>query len=314
MDKLAGLHAFVAVVEAGSFSRAARARGLAPSSLTRLIDALEAELGTTLLNRSTRAITPTQAGQAYYEQAARLLEDLAAADAAVAGRDALPAGILRVGAPVAFTRLHLAPLLPEFLARCPAIELDLTLDDAIVDLAAADLDVAVRLGPVGDHRLIARRLAGHRRVLCAAPAYLEASGAPGTPADLVSRACLAFAYRPGRYRRAWRLEPHNGGEAVEVECSGPLRCDNSEVLREAALAGLGITLLAEWLVGTDIAAGRLLEVLPGWRAEPVRPGVLPAEERAIHAVYLPNRRGSPKVRAFVNFVAERWSPRPPWAA
>jgi DNA-binding transcriptional LysR family regulator len=309
MDKLQGLAAFVAVVEAGGFSPAARARGVAPSSLTRLVDALEAELGTTLLNRSTRAVAPTEAGRAYYASATRVLDELAAADAAVAGRDREPAGVLKMTAPVAFGRLHLAPLLPDFLARCPLIELDVSLSDGVVDLGAADLDVALRLGPVGDPALVARRLADDRRVLCAAPGYLDAVGRPTAPAELARHVCLSFAYAPGR--QAWRLAPVHGGEAVTVEVRGPLRSDNAEVLREAALAALGIALLPDWLVGADVSAGRLEVVLPGWRAEPARAGR--TEPAGIHALYLPNRRGAPKVRAFVAYLAERWSP-PPWTA
>lgn len=312
MDRLAGLKAFVAVVEAGGFSNAARGRGLAPSSLTRLVDALEAELGATLLQRTTRKVTPTEAGQIYYERAVGVLESLEEADAAVAGRDSAPSGLLRIAAPVAFARLHVAPLIAEFLARYPAIELDVVTDDAIADLAASDIDLAIRLGGPGDDRLVARKLAGQRRILCASPAYIAHRAAPTSPAELGAHACLTFSYQSGGRRRSWEFSAPDG-EVTQVEVSGPLRCGNSEMLREAALAGLGIALLPDWLIGGDVAAGRLVALLSEWRAEPALPGTSARSERGVHGVYLPNRRHSPKLRALLSFVSERWGPDPPWA-
>ena len=302
MDRFAALEAFVRVVEAGGFSQAARARGVAPSSLTRQVDGLERALGTKLLRRSTRAVAPTEAGRAYYTRAVRVLDELRAADAAVAGYDAAPHGLLRVSVPVVFGRLYVAPLLAGFLQACPAVQLDVSFSDTVIDLAVADIDVAIRLGSVGSSDLIARRLAPQRRVLCASPAYLAARGVPRVPADLAGHGCLLFAYRPGPLR--WRFDGPEGVEEVQV--SGPLRADNSDALREAALAGLGLILMPSWLVGADLASARLIEVLPRYQAGSS------SDEAGVHAVWLPNRRGSLKVQAFVSYLAGRLGPEPPW--
>ncbi len=279
MDRFAALEAFVRVVEAGGFSQAARARGVAPSSLTRQVDGLEQTLGTKLLRRSTRAVTPTEAGRAYYTRASRVLDELQAADAAVAGYDATPHGLLRVSVPVVFGRLYITPLLASFLKACPAVQLEVSFSDVVIDLAVADVDVAIRLGGIGSGDLIARRLAPQRRVLCASPAYLKAHGAPQVPADLLGHSCLLFAYRPGPLR--WRFDGPDGLQDVEV--SGPLRANNSDALREAAIAGLGLILMPDWLVADRPcggAAGRSPEALPtgtnGWSGYQCRMASEPA--------------------------------------
>ncbi len=296
MDRFAALEAFVRVVEAGSFSQAARARGVSPSSLTRQVDGLEQTLGTKLLRRSTRAVIPTEAGRAYYTRASRVLDELQAADAAVAGYDATPHGLLRVSVPVVFGRLHITPLLASFLSACPAVQLEVSFSDVVIDLAVADFDVAIRLGGIGSSDLIARRLAPQHRILCASPAYLKAHGAPQVPADLTGHSCLLFAYRPGPLR--WRFDGPDGLQDVEV--SGPLRANNSDALREAAIAGLGLILMPDWLVRTDLVEGRLVEVLKLYPPEQT-------DGAGIHAVWLPNRRGSPKIRAFVTHLSDHLS-------
>lgn len=302
MDRFAALEAFVQVVEAGGFSQAARPRGVAPSSLTRQVGALEKSLGTRLLHRTTHSVTTTEAGRAYYEQVVRVLDELHAADAVVAGLDATPHGILRVSAPVVFGRLHIAPLLPGFLVSCPEVSLQMSFTDAVIDLGLTDTDVAIRLGPVGSPDLIARPVAPHRRILCASPAYLAGRGLPDNPAGLAEHECLTFAYRPGPVR--WRFDGPDG--PTEVQVSGRLRADNSDVLREAAISGIGLILMPDWLVGADLTAGRLVEILPD------HPPSLPIGA-GIHAVWLPNRRGSPKVRAFVAYLTEHLGSRLSWS-
>ena len=304
MDRFAAARAFVTVVEAGGFAPAARRLGLATSSVTRQVDALEARLGTTLVNRSTRRVALTDAGQAYYAQVVRVLGDLEAADLAVTGAGGAPRGVLRVSAPVAFGRLHLAPLLPAFLARYPEVTLDLLFSDAVVDLVAEDIDVAVRLGTPASQTLIARRLAPHARVACASPAYLDRWGVPAHPADLANHDCLTLALAAGR--SVWRFAGAGGVEEVAV--AGPMRANGSEPLVEAALAGLGLILMPTWLVGDHICAGRLRPVLDGWQP------AAGAADAGIHAVYLANRRGAPKVRTFVDFLLDHWHPDPPWDA
>ena len=302
MDLFAALSAFVAVVEDGGFAKAARREGLATSSVTRQVNALEAHLGTRLLNRSTRSVTLTHAGESYYEQASRILGDLDEANRTVSDAGGPPRGRLRVSLPVAFGRLHVAPVIPEFLRTCPDIELDLTMTDSVVNLVEERLDVAIRIGSLGSSRLIARKLAPHRRVVCASPDYLGAHGEPTAPADLARHACLTFAYAKGNQR--WRFAGPSGPQEVMVK--GHLRADNSEMLREAAIGGAGVILMPTWLVGSDIDAGRLCRVLADWDASPGRAG------NAIHAVYLPDRRGSKKVRAFIDFLIARFGSPPYW--
>jgi len=294
MDKLAALTAFVRVVEAQGFAPAARRLGLATSSLTRQVDALESELRAPLLNRTTRRVTPTEAGRLYYARAVRLLDDLAAADDEISGHVA-PYGTLNISAPVAFGRRYLAPILPEFVRQCPAMTLDVSLSDTVVDLAAADIDVAIRIGPVGNTSLVARQLVPQRRVFCAAPSYLAERGVPAAPGDLSAHDCLTLAH--GDSRRSWRFDGPGG--PVEVEVAGPLRSDNSELLLTAALAGAGVILLPDWLVTEDLRAGRLTELLRDFTAEQTQ------SEGEIRAVWLANRRGSLKVSAFVSFVSSK---------
>ena len=302
MDLFAALRAFVAVVEDGGFAKAARRAGLATSSVTRQVNALEAHLGTQLLNRSTRRVTLTDAGARYHEQAARILGDLEEANRSVGEAGGPPRGLLRVSLPVAFARLHVAPAVPAFLAACPDIELDLTMTDSVVNLVEERADLAIRIGSLAPSSLIARRLAPHCRVVCASPGYLAAQGEPRTPAELARHACLTFSYARGE--QSWRFAGPAGEVAVPVR--GRLRANSSELLRAAALGGSGIILMPTWLVGRDIAAGRLRALLTDWEAGPGGPGA------AIHAVYLPNRRGSKKVRAFTDFLAARFGTPPYW--
>lgn len=309
MDQLASMKAFVAVVEAGGFAPAARRMGLATSSVTRQVDALEAKLSARLLNRSTRRVTLTDAGQGYYQKALRLLGDLEEADRSVAGGER-PHGVLRISAPLAFGRLHLTPILSAYLEACPEVRLDLLFTDALTDLVALNIDVAIRLGGLEDGSLIARRLAGHRRLVCASPAYLQQAGRPQTPRDLADHSCLTFAYGPGR--DVWRFQRdargNAGGDAgpEAVELAGRVRANSSEALVQLALSGLGFVMLPTWLVGAEVAAGRLVPVLTAWQANPG------AMDTGIHAVYLENRRGVPKVRSFIDLLLARWQPQPPW--
>ena len=305
MDQFASTKAFVAVVEAGGFAPAARRMGLATSSVTRQVDALETRLSARLLNRSTRKVTLTDAGQGYYEKAVRLLGDLEEADRAVAGGER-PHGVLRVSAPLAFGRLHLTPVLGAYLEACPDVRLDLLFTDALTDLVALNIDVAIRLGGLEDGGLIARKLAGHRRLVCASPAYLQQAGRPETPGDLAHHSCLTFAYGPGR--DVWRFQRDARGNAgpEAVELAARARANSSETLVQLALAGLGFVMMPTWLVGAEVAAGRLIPVLKDWQANPG------AMDTGIHAVYLENRRGVPKVRSFIDFLLAQWQPQPPW--
>ena len=302
MNTFAALTAFVSVVDHGGFAKAARGMGLATSSVTRQVNTLEGYLGTQLLNRSTRSVTLTDAGERYYEQAARILGDLEEANRGISEAGGPPRGLLRVSLPVAFARLHVAPAVSDFLKTCPDIELDLMMTDSVVNLVEERVDLAIRIGVLESSGLIARKIAPHQRVVCAGPDYLEEYGEPRTPADLTRHSCLTFAYAGGG--QSWRFAGPSGEEEVRV--GGNLRADNSEVLREAAIGGSGLILMPTWLVGNDIEAGRLRAVLTDWEASQGGPGA------AIHAVYLPNRRGSKKVRAFIDFLITRFGSPPYW--
>ncbi|HEY0124912.1 MAG TPA: LysR substrate-binding domain-containing protein [Rhizobium sp.] len=302
MDRFAALNAFVAVVEHGGFAPAARRLGQAPSSLTRQLNVLEDSLGTLLMNRSTRSVTLTEAGQQYYEEARRILEDLMNADRAVSELSGPPSGLIKVTMPVAFGRLHVAPALPAFLRQYPQIRLDLHLSDAVTNLVEDRLDIAIRLGALSSSNLLARKLAPHRRIICASPDYLGERGTPGEPGDLARHNCLLFDYQTTEH--SWTLARDD--KRTKVVVTGNLRANNSEVLREAAIGGAGLLLMPTWLVGGDIAAGRLTPVLDQWIASPG------AEEGAIWAVYQPNRRGSRKVASFIDFLAQHFGAHPYW--
>lgn len=297
MDRFAELKAFCLVAASGGFSPAARQLGLATSSVTRLVDALEGRLAVVLLNRSTRSVTLTDAGRAYYEDARRVLEQLDAADDAVAGQRGEVSGMLRVAAPVSFATLCIAPILPELRARHPRLVLDLRLSDEAASLVDESIDVAIRIGRIDpEARLVARRLGGHRRLLCASPSYLADRGTPILPADLAHHDCLQLADR-----RVWRMRRREAGDAPvaeeEIAVGAVLQANSAELLRQAVLSGLGIAMLAHWLVRDDVTAGRLVPVLQGYEANPGPMDV------ALHALYQPNRRGSHKIRAFVDLLA-----------
>ncbi len=210
-----------------------------------------------------------------------------------------PRGVLRVAAPMSFGFLHVGPALPDFLGRCPELELDLALNDRMVDLVEEGYDVAVRIGVLADSSLVARRLAPSRLVLCAAPQYLATRGRPVAPEDLVRHDCARYSYRTAGPE--WRFRGPDGLRRVKV--SGRLAVNNGDVLLAAALGGLGIVMLPSFIAGEALRAGRLERVLPDWRV---------AEEASVHAVYPAGRYLSPKVRAFVDFLAARFGDPPYW--
>jgi DNA-binding transcriptional LysR family regulator len=296
MDRFAELQAFALVAASGGFSAAARQLGVATSSVTRQIDALELRLGAPLLNRSTRGVTLTDSGRAYYEQATAILAALDEADEGAGGRGAIPRGTLRVAAPVTFATMFIAPLLPELARRYPQLSLDLRLNDSMSNLAEEAIDLAIRIGNADlQPSLIARLLAPHARSICASPAYLARHGTPQAPSDLASHNCLQFSY--GARRQPWRLRSA-AGAVEEIEVRGSLTVNNSEVLRRAAVDGIGVVLLPDWLLQADIDSGALRRLFPGYVANPGDMQV------GIFAVYPANRRGSSKIKAFADLLAE----------
>ena len=295
MDNISEMEVFVRVVQARSFSGAARNLGLSPSAVSKQISRLEDRLGARLLNRTTRQLSLTEVGSAFFERANCIITDVAEAELAVSHLHGAPRGNLRINAPVAYGRLHIAPLLPDFLADQEEVSIELNVNDRFVDLVEEGVDVAIRIGELEDSSLIARKLAPNRRLVCASPAYIEKHGAPEKPSDLAQHNCLVYTYRA--QRNDWHFDGPDGPETVTVK--GNIETNNAEVLREAMLAGQGIVLMPLWLTGEDICSGRAVELMPDYRVP----------DSAIYAVYPHNRHLSPKVRSFVDYLAERLSNR-----
>jgi DNA-binding transcriptional LysR family regulator len=288
---LATLETFVAVVESGSLSRAAEKLETTAGAVSRRLSALEERLGLRLLNRTTRKLSLTEAGEQYFRDLGDILQALTEAEDRITHLSAAPAGNLRVAAPLTFGERALAPLLPEFLGRFPGLRLSLDLDDRLVDILAVGADVALRIGPLSDSSLVARPIAEIWRVLCASPGYLEGNGEPTSAADLARHACLHYSNLG--LKEEWTLIGPAGSESVEV--TGPLCANNGDVLRKAALGGLGIVSLPEFIVADDLRSGRLRQVLAGYATAPL----------TLSALW-PSRRFLPaKVRVFVDFLVER---------
>ena len=299
MDIFAAMTAFARVAETRSFSEAARRLGTSKSVVSRQIMALEADLGARLFHRTTRSMTMTEAGEGYYERVSRILTEVDEANLSVTRLQAAPRGRLRVNAPMTFGIRHLAPAIPDFLALHPEVEIDMTMNDRFVDLIDEGYDVAVRIGRLTDSALVARKLAPLRRVVCASPAYLAARGVPLTPADLGTHDCLSYSNMT--VADEWSFVGPDG-KPMSVEVKGRLRVNNGDALRIAALRGLGLANQPSFIIGADLQAGTLVGVLTDYVIQ----------DGGIYAVYPHSRHLSPKVRAFVDFLAERFGPRPYW--
>jgi DNA-binding transcriptional LysR family regulator len=290
---------FARVVGAGSLSNAARELGLSPALVSRKLAALEARLGVRLINRTTRSLHLTDEGASYYEACARLLAEIDEADAAVAVGRVEPQGALRVALPASFGHLHVAPRIPEFASRYPKVRLSLSLSDRSVNVIEEGFDIAVRIAELEDSSLTARRLAPNRRVVCASPQYLERHGMPRLPEDLARHNVLTTS---NDFAMTWDFKDPRG-KAGTVRVSGQYACDNWEVLREWALAGLGIALKSTWDVYRHLQDGSLVALFPGYAFH---------SDVAIYAVY-PHRRHLPaKTRVFIEFLAALFGPEPYW--
>jgi DNA-binding transcriptional LysR family regulator len=294
-EGLAGMSVFVRVVQAGSFSAAARALNQTPSAVSKQIGRLEDRLGARLFNRTTRRLGLTEVGAAFYERSRRILAEVEEAEQAVSHLHAAPRGTLRLDVPTAFGRLYIAPLLPDYLSLYPEVRIDMTMNDRYIDPVEEAVDLIVRIGELTDSSLIARRLAANRRVVCGVPGYFDRMGFPRYPADLAGHNCLVYTYRAAR--NDWPFvrsgDPAPGAPEV-IRVTGSLETNNAESLYVAALGGLGVGLFPLWLAGPDLAAGRLVRALPDYHAP----------DSAIYAVYPPGRHLSPKVRSFVDFLVE----------
>ncbi|NBN79046.1 LysR family transcriptional regulator [Microvirga tunisiensis] len=299
MSNLTDMEIFARVVTAGSMSAAGREMSLSPAVVSKRIRRLEDRLGTRLLQRTTRQIALTEAGQGFYDRVLAILASVEEAETFVTRGSAQARGTLKVSAPTSFGRLHVAPHLGRFLEANPDLSLNLDLSDDFVDIVGDGYDLAIRIAELSDSSLVARRLAPVHRVLCAAPAYLARQGEPTSLQDLIDNhvRIAAAAQDP------WRLVGPHGPEIVRV--SAPLRTNSSEVVREAVIAGVGIALRSTWDIGPELREGKLRIVLPAFRA---------SKEVGLHAVY-PSRRFLPaKVRVFIDFLAQLYGPAPYWDA
>jgi DNA-binding transcriptional LysR family regulator len=286
---------FATVVEMRSISAAGQRLGLSPAAASKRLAALEARLGTRLVHRTTRRLSTTQAGQAFYEEVRAILAAAEAAEARVSGRAERPSGLLRVSAPTSFGRLHVAPHLPAFLDLSPEVSAELLLDDGYTDLLADRIDVAIRIAPAPESTaLAARLLAPNHRVLCVAPLYLEARGEPASLDDLPNHDLLA-----ARHQSPWRLESGMGRRSIDVD--SVVATNSSEVVRELCLAGTGIALRSTWDVGTELASGALRRILPDWQG---------ATDVAIWAVHAKAEPLPAAITAYVEHMAAALGPVP----
>lgn len=301
MDHLTDMAVFARVVEAKGFSAAAQRLNTSKSAVSKQVARLEAALGARLLNRTTRQMSLTDVGEAFYEHCARMLAEAEAAEQVVAQLRTAPRGQLRISCPAAFGHLHIAPAIPAFLALHPDLKVDLTFTERPVELTEERMDVAIQITHAPAPTVIARPLAPIRWVVCATREYLEREGEPTLPSDLAARNCLSYTFDGGD--DSWHLQDESGGFNVAV--SGNFRVNNGEAIREAVLAHHGIALLPRFIVWRDLQSGALQQVLAQYE---------PRGNFAnnIYAVYLPSRYIPLKVRAFVDFYRERIGAPPYW--
>lgn len=298
MDRLAEMEAFVHVVDHGGFTEAARRLGLSKSAVSKHVSALEDQLAVRLLNRTTRRVSPTEVGLAYYDRARVVLAEARDADSMVTAMQAIPKGALHISAPVSFGVSQVAPVVAAFLLRYPEVEVQMVLEDRFVDLIADGYDVAIRIGALADSSLRARKLAETRSVLAASRSYLAAAGTPRVVDDLNDHQLLHYSHlSTGNF---WRMRA-SSGEERQVRVGGRLTVNNGEALMRAAEAGLGIAMISDFMLGSALEEGRLVEVLPD----------RPDGNMGIYAVYPPGRFQQPRLRAFVDFCGESFRDRGP---
>lgn len=292
MDRLQAMQVFVQVVDAGSFTRAADVLRLPKASVTTLVQGLEAHLRTKLLNRTTRRVSVTADGAAYYERCVRILAEVEETESALSRTRTAPHGRLRVDVPASFGRQLLVPSLPEFFERYPEIRLEVGCTDRPVDLYEEGVDCVVRGGEQSDSSLVARRVATYPFVACATPAYLERFGVPSHPRDLERHRCIRyFMPKTGRIVD-WSFS--RAGEQVTPSVDAFVALNDGEAYAAAALGGLGVALAPSFLVDDALADGRLLRLLEDWTTDPL----------PVYVMYPQNRHLSAKVRVFVDWVAE----------
>jgi len=295
------MEAFVRVVNAGSFSAAARAMKLTPSAVSKLVSRIENHFGVRLVDRSTRQFRLTPEGELYYNRCLKIVAEIEEAERAVAEFTSEPRGRLSVNATMGIGIHRIAPLIPEFLSRYPQIELDLSLSDHLVDLVEKQAEVAIRVGPLEDSTLVARKICDSRRVIVASPDYLARHGVPRHPEDLLSHNCLTYNMRATLNEWPFLID----GTFRKVAVSGTVRGDSGETLRHMALAGAGIARLGWFQVGQNVREGRLVPLLEEYHA---------GELQGVYAVFFGMRHTSVRVKCFVNFLVEKLGREQPWLA
>jgi len=299
LDRLHGLLMFLNVVETRSFSATARAMGVTTSAVSATIIRLEQKLAVRLLNRTTRSVSPTPEGQEFYERCKRIVADLESAEQNVSKAGRTPSGQLRIGLPSALGRMWVIPRLAEFSAAYPAISFEIVLDDFITGLVAEGLDAALQVGDLPASRLTTRKLASVDYVICAAPAYLDAHGTPQKPADLAAHRCIAYRRPRNGQIRQWRLKGATQKQLIHEK--GNMIVNSGEALVSAATSGLGLVQIGRYYVQPLLDSGALIEIMP---------------ERRVHAydisvLFQQNKRMTPRLRAFINFLVDIFAP-PPW--
>lgn len=296
MKYLADLDIFARIVRTGNMSATAREIGMSPAAVSKALKRLEEALDVRLLNRTTRQVVVTEAGQIFYERITDVLAALDEVETFMAGKGAEIAGSLRISAPTSFGRLHVAPHLCQFMSRHPKVRIELVLSDRFSDIIAEGYDLAIRISALKDTGLVARRLASVRRVLCASPEYVAAHGKPATFDELKTHQCL-----PSHNGEPWRLEGPQG--LLIYRPQGLLTTNSSEVIREAVISGLGIALRSTWDIGKELAEGKLVQLLPEYEG---------AKDVAISALYPSRHFLLPKVRAFIDYLHEIYRKEPYW--
>ena len=299
MDRFDSISAFVKVIEHGGFAAAARAMNMSRSAVNKHVIALEDRLGAQLLTRTTRKVTPTDTGYAFYERCLAILGDLESAELAAGQLQQEARGTLKMSAPMTFGTMHLSRLIADFMGRYPELRIELTLSDHLTDPMADGADLTVRItAPPGPANLVSHQIVEGRLSLCASPSYVAEHGALQHPKELSSRSCLHYGNLSAG--NVWHLSGPDGDHAIRVR--GTLCSNNGEVLRDAALAGRGIALLPTFIIGADLQSGQLTSLLPAYSPP----------DLAIYVLYPRNRHLSAKIRLLTEFLQERFAERPYW--
>jgi DNA-binding transcriptional LysR family regulator len=298
IDHASEMAAFVRVVDSNGFSAAAPILGLSPSAVSKLITRLETRLGVRLLQRTTRALNLTQEGEVFYAAAKRIVGEIESLENQIVGESGTPSGVLRVTTSLAFATHQLAPVLSEFLARFPLVQLELLPTDRVIDMVDEGIDVALRIGRLADTSFMARKIGEDKRLICAAPSYLARHGTPQRPEDLARHNCIVSRDHPYLNRWSFKVD----GRIVEMDVRGRVAVTEGEAQMQFALQGIGIVRVTRLTLAQAIREGTLVPLLGAFSAE---------EAVGIHAVYPHRRHLAPKVPAFVNFLIEKFTP-PPW--